>query len=222
MKFIDLTGQQFNRLKVIKYTGRDKFEKSLWLCGCSCGKEKIVEGSNLKSGDTKSCGCLKKELAGRQNYKHGHAQKGNISKIYRTWAGMISRCTNIKEKNYRHYGGRIPPITVCKRWSDTKNGFQNFLKDMGEPPTNKHQIDRINNNKGYYKSNCRWVTSKENNRNRRSNHLLKYKRKELCFSEWEEITGIKQTMIRRRIKDGWSIKRALTTSPLNIRNKINE
>lgn len=195
-KLIDLAGLRFGILIVVEYSGEYK-----WLCLCDCGKEKIVRSGDLKNGSTKSCGCLKNRIT------HRHTK----TKAYTSWAGMIQRCTNSNNTSYINYGGRDKPITVCERWLPENNGFQNFLKDMGEPPTNKHQIDRINNDLGYYKENCRWVLPKINSRNRRNNHLLKYNGKELCFAGWEEITGIPQATIRQRIKNGWSIKRALTT-----------
>lgn len=88
--------------------------------------------------------------------------KRSYSKIYRTWIAMLSRCRNEKEPNYVNYGGR--GIKVCERWEK----FENFVEDMGDLPYYEAQIDRINNEDGYYKENCRWVSAKENSRNRRS------------------------------------------------------
>ncbi len=85
---------------------------------------------------------------------------------YSTWDGIKARCHNKNNKRYKDWGGR--GITVCNRWLYS---FDNFLEDMREKPTPEHQIDRIDNNKGYYKENCRWVTQAENNRNRRSTIL---------------------------------------------------
>jgi len=142
---IDLTGQKFGRFVIIGQAGKDKWGKLLWLCRCDCGNETIVQGSNLKSGSVKSCGCLRRERL----TKHGYAKNRKVAKIYTIWVTMIQRCTNPNNKKYKNYGGR--GIKVCKHWRK----FENFLKDMGLPPTHKHQIDRINNDKGYRKSNCR-------------------------------------------------------------------
>lgn len=138
--------------------------------------------------------------------KHGHNKKGKISKIYTVWANIVQRCTNLNSPNYKNYGGR--GITICKRWLK----FENFLFDIGEPPTSKHQIDRIDNDKGYKLSNCEWVLSKTNSRNRRNNHLTTFNNKTQCLSAWAEEYNIKQnTLWCRLYKWNWSIKKALTT-----------
>lgn len=213
-KFIDLTGQIFGLLTVIKYINKDSDGHSLWLCRCYCDNETVARGTHLKQGQIKSCGCLRKETSkknGKENTKHGHTKRDWKSKTYRIWQGIKYRCNNPNNISYKYYGGRIPPITVCKRWSNKENGFQNFLKDMGEPPTKKHQIDRINNNRGYYKENCRWVTSKEQGRNRRDNHLVTYKDKTKCLSAWAEEYNINSKTLSIRIfKLKWGIERALT------------
>ena len=117
---------------------------------------------------------------------------------------MIKRCNNKNCPEYKHYGER--GISVCKKWLN----FENFLEDMGEPSTNKHSIDRIDNDKGYYKENCKWSNQKEQCRNKRNNHLITYKNQTKCISEWAEITGIKRKTIEKRIKYGWSIEKTLT------------
>lgn len=193
---IDLTGRKFGRLIVLKRVANSKYGKAMWLCKCDCGKEKIIFGYNLKNGHTKSCGCLKR--------KHGHKTRTKVSKTYNSWYSMIQRCTNPNDTAYHNYGGR--GITVCKRWRK----FANFLKDMGEVPKG-HQIDRVDNNKGYCKSNCRWVTAKINNRNRRNNRLITHNWKTQCISAWAEQTGLSKGVIVWRLNHGWSIAKALTT-----------
>jgi len=174
----------------------DKCGNFRWLCLCDCGKEKIVLYGNLKRGNTKSCGCFK--------IKHGHTKNQKMSKTYSTWIDMIQRCTNPRDKQYKDYGRR--GIKVCKRWLK----FENFLKDMGEA-SEGYQIDRIDNNKGYCKSNCRWVTPKMNNRNKRDNHLETYNGKTQCLVEWAEEFNIDYGTLRWRLDHGWSIGKALTT-----------
>ncbi len=199
----NLIGKKFERLVVLKRMDSDRNRNSRWLCRCDCGKEKIIIGRNLKNGNTKSCGCLYRE---GNNTKHGHSTRTKMSKTYSTWQGMIQRCTNPNNKRYQDYGGR--GIKVCQKWLK----FINFLEDMGEPPSNKHQIDRIDNDGNYCKENCRWATSKEQNRNSRNNRLITYKGKTQCLIELAEEYQIPYTILLDRINRlGWSIEKALTT-----------
>lgn len=206
----DIVGQRFGRLLVIKRINNDKWGHAQWVCKCACGTEKIILGYNLNSGAIKSCGCLHNE---GNNTKHGHTKNNKFSKIYAAWRNMIQRCVDPNDKNYQHYGGR--GIKVCKRWMK----FKNFLEDMGEVPKG-YQIDRINNDGNYCKSNCRWVTSKINNRNKRNNHLITHNGKTQCLSSWAEEYQIPYFILSDRInKLGWSIERALT-EPIRKRKKV--
>jgi predicted SprT family Zn-dependent metalloprotease len=116
---------------------------------CDCGFERILKGIRLNFGD--SLQCRRCSVT-----KHGL----NQSSTYKSWENVIGRCTNPNNTNFHHYGGR--GITVCEEWVN----FENFYKDMGDRPLGK-EIDRINNNLGYFKENCRWVTHAENLKNRR-------------------------------------------------------
>lgn len=208
-KFIDLTGQKFGRLIVVKRMDNDKWGKIYWLCECHCRSKKVIRGNHLRSGKTKSCGCLLKEGS---HTTHGHYKNGKKSNTYHSWTNMIQRCTNPNNKAYHYYGDR--GITVCKRW---RNSFENFLGDMGEV-SEGYQIDRVDNNGNYCKSNCRWVTSKINNRNRRDNYLETYNGKTQCLVEWSEEFGINYHTLRWRLDHGWSIGKAFTT-PVRKYNK---
>jgi len=211
--FINLIGKRFGRLVVIKRVENDIYNKIRYLCKCDCGKEKIILRNSLTSKRTISCGCFQKERAKLTNTTH----KSTGSPVYTVWQNMIQRCGNYRNKQYKDYGKR--KIKVCNRWSNKNpKGFENFLEDMGFPPTKKHQIDRINNNHGYYKENCHWVLSKENNRNKRNNHLLKYNNKEQCITNWSEETGINKKTIKSRIERGWPTEKVLTT-PVRKYNK---
>lgn len=203
-KFIDLTGKRFGRLLISQRADDNKWKDTRWLCKCDCGKEKIICGKSLKSSTTKSCGCLSKEISVQCNTKHGHTARGEESKTYASWKNINERCINPKNRYYHCYGGR--GITVCQRWRK----FTNFLIDMGKVPPG-YQIDRIDNNKGYCKSNCRWATKKEQARNRRDNHLETHNGKTQCLIEWAEEFGIASHVLRWRLKHGWSTGKALTT-----------
>lgn len=195
-RLIDLTGRRFGRLIVIKRMGNNEHGQSMWLCFCRCEYKVVIRGSHLTSGVTKSCGCLQIAIV----TKHGCYN----NKIYKIWATMIQRCKNPNNKQWKNYGGR--GIKVCKRWLK----FGNFLEDMGESPS-RFQIDRIDNNADYSKKNCRWVTSKINNRNRRNNRLIVFDGKTQCLAEWAEEIGIPESTIHMRIDQyGWSVEKTLT------------
>jgi hypothetical protein len=153
-KKIDLTNKIFNRLTVLKDTGkRNKCGHIIWECLCECGNITEVESHSLKNGNTKSCGCL--------SIKHGHTKKyGKNTITYYCWASMKSRCLNPNHERYKDYGGR--GIQVCERWMK----FENFLADMGEKP-NGLSIDRIDNEGHYELSNCKWSNDKDQANNRR-------------------------------------------------------
>lgn len=148
----DLTGHRFGRLTVMKDVGVVKQRYYSWECLCDCGNIVIVNGSNLRRGFTKSCGCLAIDKA----TKHGMC--GTIT--YNCWSGIIKRCNNPKATNYKNYGGR--GIKVCDRWLK----FENFLEDMGEKPENL-TIERSDNKLGYCKENCCYASHTVQARNKR-------------------------------------------------------
>lgn len=158
----DYTGNTYNRLTV---QGLDhvKRSKRFYRCLCVCGRTCVVDISHLKSGNTKSCGCLMHEwsTSGKAPLKHGGA-KGGHTVEYNAWAKMRQRCYNPKDHKYPNYGGR--GITVCERWN---SDFAAFLADMGPRPSPTHSINRINNDGNYEPSNCNWATPKEQSNNRR-------------------------------------------------------
>ena len=203
-KVLDLTGQKFGRLTVIKRVDNDKKGDSCWLCKCDCGNYKVVGSNNLKSGNVKSCGCLRESMAKTKLYIHGKYK----TRLFRLWSNIKTRCYNKKEKAYKYYGGR--GITMCDEWLSDFMNFYNWAIDNGyDENAKKYEctIDRIDNNKGYFPDNCRWVTQQIQNRNKRTNKNITYNGETHCLMEWAEILGVNYKSLCNRFSYGWSLDR---------------
>lgn len=197
-KFIDLTGQRYNRLVVIKYLG-----KSCWLCKCDCGNETKVYTTYIKNGRTKSCGCLSAELSSLRNRTHGNTE----TRLYNTWMHLKQRCNNKNSKDYCNYGGR--GIKVCDEWLG-ENGFINFYEwSIKNCYNEKLTIDRINNNGDYEPSNCRWATKKEQNNNTRKNHFYLIDGEYLTIAQVARKYNINYNTLNNRLWHGDSIENAI-------------
>ncbi len=204
---IDLTNKKFNRLFVLGIAEKPKHLKgrgSFWECKCDCGKIVYVRGNALKSNKTKSCGCYNIESFIKRNTTHN---LHNTSE-HNSWAQMKDRCLNINNVNFKYYGGR--GITVCDKW---KNSFITFYNDMGPKPSKDHSLDRIDNNKGYSKNNCRWATKLEQVQNRNSIKYITYNKMTLNLKDWSRfITKNKNTsLVYGRVYNGWSNIEAVST-----------
>lgn len=164
---------------------------------CKCGNRLVMRVETVKSSENVACGCKLIARAKQGIPKHGMSS----SKVYRRWAGMIQRCTNANSKNYKRYGAR--GITVCDEW---KMSFAAFLDDMGQMPFHNAQIDRIDPHGGYCRENCRWVTHKQNQRNRKSHALVEYQGRKMPVAEFAELIGVRDSTVRSRMHAGWSVE----------------
>ena len=196
---INLSGQRFERWLVISEAGADKFRNILWLCRCNCGNERIVAGSSLRSGHTKSCGCLAREVAREMLTTHGVSRTVE----YSAWNDARYRCTNPKNDSWARYGGRGIQFKLPD--------FQEFFEHIGPRPSPKHSLDRIDNKGHYAIGNIRWGTKKIQDRNRRSNRWLFYMGETLCVTDWTEKLGFKEGVVLSRLNRGWTVERALGT-----------
>ncbi len=155
-KLIDLAEQRFTKLTVVGRAISGNLGQPRWLCLCDCGAIKIIEGRSLRSGNTKSCGCLSTELSAKRWRTHGMTG----TRTHRIWRNMKSRCYIPSTTHFAYYGGR--GISVCEKW---RNSFENFLSDMGVIPEGL-SLDRIDPNGNYEPTNCRWSTPLIQGRNK--------------------------------------------------------
>lgn len=185
----DLTGKRFERWVVLSMCD-DGNPMIKWTCRCDCGTILDVTGNNLKRGLSRSCGCLKRELAGTHSITHGMTE----SPEYRKWRSAKLRCFTPSTARYPMYGGR--GITMRDAWRDS---FEQFFADMGECPKGM-ELDRIDVNGNYEPGNCRWVTRSENMRNRQNAIHVIHEGKTIPLKELSERSGIKYETLVNRLK----------------------
>jgi hypothetical protein len=202
----DIIGLKFGRLTVKSLVEKTKKYGKNWeiyLCVCECGNEKIISRNSLFSKAVNSCGCLQRDAVreiGIRNQKHGKTPK----KLYRVWEGMHERCRDIKHISYPRYGGR--GITVCPEWKDY-TVFRDWSLKNGDKEG--VSIDRIDNNRNYEPSNCRWVELSIQSHNKRSNRYININGETLTYSEWEKKLGLTRGIINSRISAGWTEEEAV-------------
>jgi len=198
----DITGQKFNRLTAKKFIKIEK-SHSLWLCKCECGNEIITRLNSLSTGNTNSCGCLQRDKVTR----HG------LSKhvLFKKWDSIKERCYNKNNVSYKHYGAR--GIKMHDDWESNPERFIVYiLNNLGEAPSKKHTLDRIDNNKNYAPGNLRWANSSEqriNQRVRKDAVLVWYHGVQYPLYKLARNYNINQNIVKSRINLGWSIEKAL-------------
>lgn len=200
----NIKGQRFGKLIVleraenrIRESGR---QDVVWVCKCDCGNSKNIRSTYLLQGLTKSCGCIAIEKVKNLNLSHNMCQ----TKEYKAWSKLKSRCYTKTDNKYYAYGAR--GIKVCDRWLES---FENFYKDMGDAPTKKHSIDRINVNGNYEPLNCRWATNKEQSNNKTTNVYVEYKGVKYTLKTLSEHLDIPYKYFWMLYRDSLSIEQII-------------
>lgn len=196
VNFEDLTGQKYNRLTFVRYL--EKSERKTrgynWLCQCECGKLIPANASKVKSGHTRSCGCLEKEFIGNVNKKYLNKDR----RLYCVFRSMMNRCNNPKNIRYNSYGGR--GIKVCDEWS-CELGFDSFYNWSYSNGYEKNlTLDRIDVNGNYEPSNCRWITNQKQQNNRRDNIFIECDGEKLTIAELARKYQIPYSTMSRWVK----------------------
>lgn len=197
--FIDITDQEFGRLTALKQI-ENKNGRVFWECQCKCGNIVPVHSGDLRSGHTKSCGCLSREITVKRLLTHGmrHTPEYNV------WTLMLRRCRNPNDEAFKNYGGR--GIKVCDEW---EHNFMAFYDYVGKRPSSKHTIDRINNDGNYEPGNVRWATRYEQNNNSRKNRKITIHEWTMNLGQWANFVGKNRQTIFSRLQKGWYPAKAI-------------
>lgn len=199
-----MIGQKFGRLTVLEECKERKHGGKQYKCLCDCGNYVNVRKDMLKSGNTKSCGCLQRETASdmaKKKIKHGKCN----TRLYKIYYKIINRCYNKNMNRYSDWGGR--GIVVCDEWLNDFMNFYNWAINNGYQ--DNLSIDRVNNDGNYEPSNCRWITNKEQSNNRRSNITITYNGKTQTLKQWAENLKVSYSTLYMRYKNNWDIKNVL-------------
>lgn len=208
----DLTGQRFGRLVVTGFSCY-RHSRKYWFCKCDCGNVHVVEGGHLKSGHTKSCGCLQPEVAKKAMFKHNECH----TRLHNTWINMCGRCSNPRHSRYKHYGKR--GISVCQEWRSNYTAFRDWALSNGYK--NDLTIDRINVNGNYCPENCRWATNAQQSVNKQNSIVVEYHGRTQPLSVWCKELGIKYTTAYMRLRTyGWPIEKIFTKQQQDKNNAL--
>lgn len=198
---LDLIGKKYSRLTVLKEELKRASNGGYrYLCLCECGRETVVRSDSLINGHVKSCGCFNLQHISIRATKHGQNKNNNVTSEYNSWHGMIQRCTNKNSSSYPEYGGR--GISIYAPWLI----FENFFADMGKKPSDNHSLDRYPNNEtgNYEPSNCRWGTTEQQSRNKRTNRYIEYDGENLVITDWAKKLKTTLSSISIMMKRGKS------------------
>lgn len=206
-----MISKRFGRLVVLERIEEKQGKTWKYLCKCDCGNEIIVLGDSLRSGGTKSCGCYHNELLAKRSTTHGDSK----TRLYRIWRAIKKRCYSENYAQYNDYGGR--GISMCESWKDSFESFKEWSLENGY--SDDLSIDRVDVNRNYEPLNCRWLTIKEQQNNKRNNHLLTYNGKTQTMRQWADELGLGYfTLAARLNRYGWTVEEALSTPAGQPRN----
>jgi hypothetical protein len=208
VNFDDITGMKFDRLTVIRFLQPEEREdyRRQWLCKCECGNEVQVNSNKLRSGHTRSCGCLMVDFIANLNKKYKYTSK----RLYSVYKGMLSRCYDKTQREYHNYGKR--GIVVCQEWLDNFDNFAEWAYKNGYKEDAKHlecTLDRQNVDKGYSPDNCRWVSNQVQQNNRRDCIYAEYNGEVHTCMEWSKILGMTYQKVHYHLKRGKTIAEIL-------------
>lgn len=202
---LDLTNKRFGRLLVIERSQNrimgNGDSRRAWLCKCECGNEIVATTQDLRKGDVRSCGCLKRDLDIKRVTTHGD----HSSHLHNVWCAMRRRCRNRNNKDFSHYGGR--GIQVCAEWDSNFLCFKEWALSNGY--AEGLTIDRIDVDGNYKPENCRWISMKEQSNNRSNSRYITHNGETHTIQEWSEILDIPYTTLYMRFRNGWSADKAL-------------
>lgn len=202
----NIAGQRFGRLVAISSVYSPEKGYTVWECVCDCGGRARTRACALRTGNTASCGCIRREqMAALRGASRTHGKRRTPE--YDAWAGIRTRCFNTRSTSYAAHGGR--GITIDPRWAT----FEAFLADMGERPSEDHEIDRIDNDGPYSPENCRWSTRTENARNRRNTRKVTFRGETLPLVVWLErgVCEVDYSTFYARLRRGMTDVEAMTT-----------
>lgn len=200
---IDMTGQTFGFLTVVRYSHTGPRWRSVWVCRCSCGVECQARGASLRRGLVRSCGA---SMHWPRPAKKPRTEWLSSRPTYLTWNRLKARCNNPKNHKFPHYGGR--GIKVCDRW---QSSFANFLADMGERPGREFTIERKEVDGDYEPDNCIWLPAKDQGRNKTCSVYVEYEGHEVLLLDLCAELGLDRNRTYQRLKLGWSLEKAIST-----------
>lgn len=219
----DIIGKQFGRLTVVSINNRKQLYKCgkpsgglyYYDCRCTCGNKCVKSITYLTHTKVPSCGCYAKEILVKYNKENKVKHGWRNTRLYREWRSMKSRCCHKSVNGYKNYGGR--GIEVCNEWKNDFTTFKDWAISNGY--NDNLSLDRIDVNGNYEPDNCRWVSLKEQGRNRRNNNFITFGGETHCLSEWAEILSIDRATLYNRIyRSKWTIERAFT-EPIHLEKR---